>query len=234
MIVYAKNVANAIFATETLYTQIQKIYFEEQFLKKNPNFIPKRLESKVKSMSKQEMDRLAQGLHQGIMLVMTDYQYTPLESLLATDPSFVLLLDHLEDPHNIGAIIRTAVAAGVDAIIIPSDRQVMINATVMKTSAGTLYDIPIVRVTNLHQTMLHLKEQGFWLVGTAMDGQDYKTIDYSGKIGLVIGNEGAGMHQLVRQTCDFIATIPMHRSIDSLNASVASGIMIYEVIRHRK
>ncbi len=234
MIVYGKNVANAIFAKETLYTQIQKIYFEEQFLKKNPNFIPKRLESKVKSMSKQEMDRLAQGLHQGIMLVMTDYQYTPLESLLATDPSFVLLLDHLEDPHNIGAIIRTAVAAGVDAIIIPSDRQVMINATVMKTSAGTLYDIPIVRVTNLHQTMLHLKEQGFWLVGTAMDGQDYKTIDYSGKIGLVIGNEGAGMHQLVRQTCDFIATIPMHRSIDSLNASVASGIMIYEVIRHRK
>ena len=122
----------------------------------------------------------------------------------------------------------------MDGIIIPADRQVGINATVMKTSAGTLYDVPIVSVVNLANTMKELKDEGFWFIGTAMDGVNYTTIDYHGKIALVIGNEGKGMHRLVRDNCDFIATIPMYSNLDSLNASVASGIMIYEVVRNRK
>ncbi len=234
MLIYGKNVAKAVFDRRELYQKIKIIYIEDNFEKKNKDFVPEMLKSKIKILPKIEMDRLAGGLHQGIMLSMVDYQYTSLAMVLGKDPSFVVLLDHLEDPHNLGAIIRTCVAAGVDAIIIPTDRQVMINATVMKTSAGTLYDIPIVSVVNLSQAIEQLKKQQFWIVGTAMDGQDYKDINYDGKIGLVIGNEGKGMHQLTRKKCDFIASIPMHSSLDSLNASVASGIMIYEVIRHRK
>lgn len=234
MLIYGKNVAKAVFDRRELYQKIKIIYIEDNFEQKNKDFVPEMLKSKIKILPKIEMDRLAGGLHQGIMLSMVDYQYTSLAMVLGKDPSFVVLLDHLEDPHNLGAIIRTCVAAGVDAIIIPTDRQVMINATVMKTSAGTLYDIPIVSVVNLSQAIEQLKKQQFWIVGTAMDGQDYKDINYDGKIGLVIGNEGKGMHQLTRKKCDFIASIPMHSSLDSLNASVASGIMIYEVIRHRK
>ena len=234
MLIYGKNVAKAVFDRRELYQKIKIIYIEDNFEKKNKDFVPEMLKSKIKILPKIEMDRLAGGLHQGIMLSMVDYQYTSLAMVLGKDPSFVVLLDHLEDPHNLGAIIRTCVAAGVDAIIIPTDRQVMINATVMKTSAGTLYDIPIVSVVNLSQAIEQLKKQQFWIVGTDMDGQDYKEINYDGKIGLVIGNEGKGMHQLTRKKCDFIASIPMHSSLDSLNASVASGIMIYEVIRHRK
>lgn len=234
MIIYGKNVAGAVFKRRELYSKIRKIYFEDDFLVKNTGFIPEELNLKMIECSKSEIDHLACGLHQGIMLDMEDYQYTSLSQLLEKNPNFVVLLDHLEDPHNLGAIIRTASAAGVDGIIIPSDRQVQVNATVMKTSAGTLYDIPIVSVVNLKDAMTLLKQNGFWLVGTAMNGTDYRKIDYSGKIGLVIGNEGSGMHKLVSKNCDFIASIPMHSDLDSLNASVASGIMIYEVIRHRK
>ena len=144
-------------------------------------------------------------------------------------------MDHIEDHHNFGAIIRTCEAAGVDAIIIPKDRQVQINATVMKTSAGTLDRMSIVSVTNLVNTIDFLKKNGFWVVGTALeDSVDYRTIDYSGNIALVIGNEGAGMSQLVKKNCDFVAKIPMYGETNSLNASVAAGIMIYEVVRNRK
>ena len=133
-----------------------------------------------------------------------------------------------------GAIIRTAESAGVDAIILPQNREVQINSTVMKTSAGTLSKVKIIKVTNLVQAINKLKQNNFWIVGTAMDGNDYKSIDYNGKIGLVIGNEGHGMSRLVRESCDFIASIPMRGTVNSLNASVAAGIMIYEVVRNRK
>ena len=141
----------------------------------------------------------------------------------------------MEDPHNLGAIIRTCEAASVDAIIIPKDRQVQVNSTVMKTSVGTLDNVRIVSVSNLVNTINKLKDNGFWIVGTALeDSVDYRSIDYSGKIGLVIGNEGNGISQIVRKSCDFVAKIPMYGKTNSLNASVASGIMIYEVVRHRK
>ena len=185
--------------------------------------------------SKKEMDRLAEGLHQGIILYVRDYQYYTLEDVLKKNPTFIVMLDHIEDPHNFGAIIRTCEAAGVDAIIIPKDRQVQVNGTVTKTSVGTLEQMKIVQVSNLASTIDFLKENGFWVVGTALENSvDYRDVDYSGKVVLIIGNEGSGISKLVRKKCDFIAKIPMYGTTNSLNASVASGIMIYEVIRNRK
>ena len=160
--------------------------------------------------------------------------YSDLEEITNDENAVVLILDHLEDPHNLGAIIRTSEAAGVNGIIIPKDRSVSVNSTVMKTSAGALENMKIVMVTNLNQAIKDLKEKGFWIVGTDMEGQDFKEIDYSGKIGVVIGNEGNGMSSSVSKSCDFIAQIPMYGKINSLNASVAAGIMIYEVIRLKR
>ena len=185
--------------------------------------------------SKREIDRLAPGVHQGIILFIPDYKYKDISDVLDDEAKFFVILDHLEDPHNLGAIIRTCEAAKVDALIMPKDRQAQVNSTVMKTSAGTLDNVSIVTVTNLVSTIDELKKNGFWIVGTALeDSVDYRSIDYSGKIALVIGNEGSGMSKLVKNACDFIAKIPMYGTTNSLNASVASGIMIYEVIRNRK
>ena len=148
----------------------------------------------------------------------------------------VVILDHIEDPHNFGAIIRTCEAAGIKSIIIPSDRQVQVNATVMKTSAGTLESVNIIRVVNINNAIEELQKNGFWVVGTSLSdrSQDYRQIDYSGKIALVVGNEGNGISDLVSKKCDFIAKIPMYGTTNSLNVSVATGIMIYEIIRNRK
>ena len=173
------------------------------------------------------------GVHQGILLYIPDYQYSSIESVYNDD--VVVILDHLEDPHNLGAIIRTCEAAGIKSIILPKDRQVQVNATVMKTSVGTLDNMNMVSVTNLVNAINKLKDNGFWIVGTALDNSvDFKTIDYSGKIALVIGNEGSGISNIVANNCDFLAKIPMYGKTNSLNASVAAGIMIYEIIRNRK
>ena len=181
------------------------------------------------------MDNLANGVHQGIILDIDDYKYSDLNSILKNNPNFIVILDHLEDPHNLGAIIRTCEAAGVDSIIMPKDRQVQVNATVMKTSAGTLSNVKIATVSNLVNTIKKLKEEGFWIVGTALENSvDYRKVDYNSKIALVIGNEGKGMSRLVTEACDYLVTIPMFGDVNSLNASVASGIMIYEVVRNRK
>ena len=179
---------------------------------------------------------MADGVHQGILLYVSDYKYSSLDDLInKEDNSFLVLLDHLEDPHNLGAIIRTCEAAGVDGIVLPKDRQVQVNSTVYKTSVGTLDNVKIASVTNLVNAINKLKEAGYWIVGTALDNSvDYREIDYSGKIALVIGNEGSGISNIVEKNCDFIAKIPMYGKTNSLNASVAAGIMIYEVIRNRK
>ena len=144
-----------------------------------------------------------------------------------------MILDHLEDPHNFGAIIRTCEAAGVDGIIIPKNRTVEVNSTVMRTSVGALDNVKIAQVTNLKNTINYLKKQGFWIVGTDMDGTDYTKIDYTGKMAIVTGSEGFGMSRIVRESCDFIATIPMKGKVNSLNASVATAIVIYEAIKGR-
>ena len=232
MLVYGRNVAKEILKKEK---KVQKIILQEGFDDKDINSLIDFANFKVDYKSKREMDNLAGGVHQGIILYIPDYKYKNLNDILTDESRFIVLLDHLEDPHNLGAIIRTCEAAGVDAIIIPKDRQVMINATVMKTSVGTLENMNIVAVTNLVQTIEELKKRGFWIVGTALENSvDYREIDYSGKIALVIGNEGAGMSKLVTRECDYFAKIPMYGKTNSLNASVAAGIMIYEIIRNRK
>ena len=232
MLVYGRNVAKEILRKDK---KVLKIILQEGFDDKEINSFIEKGNFRVEVKSKRDIERLADGVHQGIILDIPDYQYKELKYVLNNDPSFVVLLDHLEDPHNLGAIIRTCEAAGVDAIIMPKDRQVQINSTVMKTSVGTLDNMDIVSVSNLVNAIDTLKQNGFWVVGTALeDSVDYREIDYSGKIALVIGNEGSGMSQLVKKNCDFIAKIPMYGTTNSLNASVAAGIMIYEVVRDRK
>ena len=232
MLVYGRNVAKEILKKDK---KIEKIILQEGFDDKEINSLIENGNFKVEVKQKRDIDRLAEGVHQGIILFIPDYKYKSLGEILKSEPQFIVLLDHLEDPHNLGAIIRTCEAAGVDAIVMPKDRQVMINSTVMKTSVGTLDNMNIVAVTNLVQAIEELKKNGFWVVGTALENSvDYRDVDYSGKIGLVIGNEGSGMSRLVTKSCDFIAKIPMYGTTNSLNASVAAGIMIYEVVRNRK
>ena len=232
MLVYGRNVAKELLENGK---DVKKIFLQDNFDDKKIISLMEKLKISVEIKPKREMDHLCNGLHQGIILDIRDYQYSKLDDVLNKNPNFVVILDHLEDPHNFGAIIRTSEAAGVDAIIIPKDRQVPVNSTVMKTSAGALSNMEIVCVSNLVQAINKLKDNGFWVVGTAMENAiDYKDIDYSSKIDLIIGNEGKGMSRLVMDSCDYIAKIPMVGKINSLNASVASGIMIYEVVRNRK
>lgn len=233
MLVYGRNVARDLLLE---HKKVKKIIIQDNFDDKEILSLVEKEEIPMKRVSKREMDHLSNGVHQGIILDIPDYSYMDLHELLEDDTAeFVVLLDHLEDPHNLGAIIRTCEAAGVKYMILPKDRQVQVNATVMKTSVGTLENVHLVSVSNLVNAIDQLKKKGFWIVGTALENSvDYRSIDYSGKIALIIGNEGSGISRLVQDNCDFLAKIPMYGQTNSLNASVAAGIMIYEVIRNRK
>ena len=231
MIVFGKNVARDLLVNNN--KKIEKIVLQEGFSDKEILSLIENRKINVVVKQKREIDHLISGVHQGILLYIPEYQYSSIDT--AFNDEVVVILDHLEDPHNLGAIIRTCEAAGIKSIILPKDRQVQINATVMKTSVGTLDNMNIISVTNLVNTINKLKDNGFWIVGTSLDNSvDFKTIDYSGKIALVIGNEGSGISNIVAQNCDFLAKIPMYGKTNSLNASVAAGIMIYEIIRNRK
>lgn len=234
MLVYGRNVAERIFSDEKLLKKVRKLKIEEKYYLKIKNLLGEFPKSKIKLARKSEIDNLTKDNHQGIIIDMEDYQYTPLNKILDRGDDKILILDHILDPHNFGAIIRTAVAAGFNAIIIPNDRQVLVNSTVVKTSVGAVFDIDIVLVTNLNNTIKTLKDNGFWIYGTVMSGEDYREVDYNGKVCLIIGNEEKGMSKLVKESCDFLITIPISPKIDSLNASVAAGILIYEVVRSRK
>ena len=232
MLVMGRNVAEDLLKKNK---KVRKVIIQEGFDDKNILSLIEKNNLNVETKSKREIDHLCPGVNQGIILDIPDYKYMELNEFLNTNDEFVVLLDHLEDPHNLGAIIRTCEAAGVKSIILPRDRQVQVNATVMKTSVGTLDNVNLVSVSNLVNTIERLKEAGYWIVGTALENSvDYRSIDYSGKIALVIGNEGKGISDLVAKKCDFLAKIPMYGETNSLNASVAAGIMIYEVIRNRK
>ena len=188
MIVYGRNVARDLLKKDK---KINNIILQDNFEDKDLISLIENKKIKVEYKSKREIDNLAKGVHQGIILDIPDYQYKSLDEIISNS-SFLVILDHLEDPHNLGAIIRTCEAAGVDGIIIPKDRQVQINSTVMKTSVGTLDNVNIASVVNIANTIDKLKEEGFWVVGTALeDSVDYRNIDYSGKIVLIIGNEGS-------------------------------------------
>ncbi len=216
MYVYGKNVAKDI------NSKIEKVYVANNFKEKE---ILKNIKAPIVYVDKNKLDKMVDGVHQGIVLKIADYDYKDISEL---NSDVVVMLDHLEDPHNFGAIIRTCEAAGVKDIIIPKDRSVKVNSTVMKTSAGCLDRVNIYEVTNLVQTINYLKKNNYWIIGTDMEGTDYKDIDYKGKIVIIIGNEGNGMSRLVKEACDFIATIPMKGEVNSLNASVAAGIIIFE------
>ena len=233
MLVYGKNVALEILKKNK---KVTNIYIEEGFRDENLKLYIANSKIEPKILSKSEIDQLAKGNHQGIILDVEDFYYEDLDSIIKDkEDCFLVILDHLEDPHNLGAIIRTCEAAGVDGIIIPKDRSVDVNATVVKVSVGTAFDVAISMVVNLNNTIKDLKQEGFWIVGTDLENStDYRELDYSGKIALVIGNEGSGMTRLVKEACDFIAKIPMYGKTNSLNASVAAGIMIYEVVRQKK
>ena len=227
MIVYGYNVAEAILKKEKNCKKIRKIVIQDSMMDKFAKLLPENVKSRTFYASKSEIDFLSKGLHQGIMIDM-DYSYSSLNELLKKNPENIIILDHLEDPHNLGAIIRTAAASSFDGIIIG------VTSTVVKASVGTIFDMDVVQVTNIKNTIEELKKEGFWIVGTSMNGSDYRQIDYSGKIALVIGNEGKGMSKLVTDSCDFLASIPIASNVESLNASVAASIIMYEVVRNRK
>lgn len=228
MRVYGKNVAKEILQKPKT---IKKAYIYENF---NDNEILEQLKKAgipCKFLDKKALDDMEEGNHQGIILEIDDYKYTFIDELLNKD--IVIILDHLEDPHNFGAIIRTCEAAGINSIIIPKDRSVKVNATVMKTSAGTLENVDICMVSNIVNAIKTLKDNGFWIIGTDMEGTDFRKIDYKGKIAIVIGNEGKGLSRLTEENCDFIAKIPMYGTVNSLNASVAAALVIYEAVMNR-
>lgn len=228
MRVYGKNVAKEILQKPKT---IKKAYIYENF---NDNEILEQLKKagiRCKFLDKKALDDIEEGNHQGIILEIDDYKYTFLDELL--DRNIIVILDHLEDPHNFGAIIRTCEAAGINSIIIPKDRSVKVNATVMKTSAGTLENVDICMVSNIVNAIKTLKDNGFWIIGTDMEGTDYRKIDYKGKIAIVIGNEGKGLSRLTEENCDFVAKIPMYGTVNSLNASVAAALVIYEAVMNR-
>ena len=199
----------------------------------------KKHDTLVQFVDKERLTQLSQtGRHQGVIAYTAAYEYAQVEDMLALakergeDP-FLILLDDIEDPHNLGAIIRTANLAGAHGVIIPTRRAVGLTATGAKTSAGAINSTPVANVTTLTKTMKELKEKGLWFVCADMGGESMYKLNLTGPIGLVIGNEGEGVSRLVKETCDFVASIPMKGDIDSLNASVATGVLAYEIVRQR-
>lgn len=193
----------------------------------------------INYVAKERLDQISEtGKHQGVIAFAAAYEYAQVEDILALaekkgEPPFIFLLDNIEDPHNLGAIIRTANLAGAHGVIIPKRRAAGLTATVAKTSAGALNYTPVAKVTNLGQTIEELKKKGMWFVCADMDGETMYRLDLKGPIGMVIGNEGEGVSRLVKEKCDLVASIPMKGDIDSLNASVAAGILAYEIVRQR-
>lgn len=193
----------------------------------------------INYVSKERLDEIAEGSHhQGVVAQVAAYTYASVDDILAKakekqEPPFIVLLDGIEDPHNLGAIIRTACLAGAHGVIIPKHRAVGLTSTVAKASAGALNYVPVAKVNNIGRTIDDLKKNGLWFVCADMGGTAMYDLDLKGPIGLVIGNEGDGVSRLVREKCDMVASIPMKGEIDSLNASVAAGVLMYEIVRQR-
>ena len=226
MYIYGKNVVKETINSDT---EIIKAYVSKKSHDQELIHLIQSKKIKVDFVDDYRLDKMVNGKHQGFILEVSDIKTYDIEELFqynSTEYPTVVLLDHLEDPHNFGAIIRTCEAMGVMGIIIPKDRCVDINSTVVKTSTGAIQHIKIVRVANLNVAIKKLKEHGFWIIGTDMDGEDYQKIDYQMPICLVIGNEGHGMSHVVSLSCDKIAKIPMKGKVNSLNASVSCGMFL--------
>lgn len=230
MLVFGKNVALEYLNSDK---KIYKVFIQNNFNDYDLLNKVKHKNIKVQTLQKIDMDKKVSGLHQGIILDVEDYKYADIYDIISDTDSLIVMLDHIEDPHNFGAIIRSSEAAGVDGIIIPTDRSVEVNSTVIKTSVGTTEKMKIAKVTNLNSTIKLLKDKGYWIFGTDMDGTDYTKLDYKGKTCIICGNEGSGMSKLVKENCDFIASIPMKGEVNSLNASVATAIIVFEAVKQR-
>lgn len=233
MKVYGKNVA-----IEKLNNNdnIKKIYLSNNFKDDKILSLINNRNVEVEILDNYKLDKMCKGLHQGIILEVDDIKTFSFDEIIPNidkEYPLVLILDHLEDPHNLGAIIRSSEAFGVDAVILPNDRSVGITSTVVKTSVGTIYKVKIINVPNINTAIKKLKDLGYWIVGTDMNGTNYTEIDYKTKIGLVIGNEGKGISKLTKDNCDYMAKIPMKGTVNSLNVSVATGIFLSEINRSR-
>ena len=231
MYIFGKNVAK-----ETLENnkKVLKAIVSKDFSDNNIISMLNERHINIEYVSKFDIDKIVSGNHQGIVLSVPDYKYCDLDELLVNDKPFIVILDHLEDPHNFGAIIRTCEAAGVDGIIIPKDRSVSVNSTVMKTSAGALNNMKICMVTNLNRCIDELKDKGIWIVGTDMtDSVSYNSIDYDMPVAIIIGSEGFGISKLVLKNCDYKVKLPMVGHVNSLNVSVATAILLYNIHAQR-
>lgn len=230
MIIYGKN---SCYEYLKKGLKVKKLYLDRNFSDKKIISLMENLNIRPCFYTKFELDRLANENHQGIIIDAGDYRYADLDDIVSSDNGFVVILDHITDPHNFGAIIRTCVAAGVDGIIIPKDRSVSVNSTVMKTSVGMALNIKICMVTNVNHAIRYLKDKNYWIYAADMSHTKYTDVSYSGNVALIIGNEGKGVSDLVIKSSDYVVSIPLAENVDSLNASVAAGILIYEVVRQR-
>ncbi|PBB05265.1 23S rRNA (guanosine(2251)-2'-O)-methyltransferase RlmB [Salimicrobium humidisoli] len=225
----AERPINKIFISDQLQQQAAKKF---EAAAKNNNIL-------VQRVPKQKIDQLVDGNHQGVAASVAAYEYSDMEDLFSLaaergEEPFFLILDELEDPHNLGSILRTADASGVHGVIIPKRRSVGLTAVVAKTSAGAVEHVPVVRVTNLARTIDELKERFVWVVGTAADGaEDYRDLEGTLPLALVIGNEGKGISRLTKEKCDWLVRLPMNGHVESLNASVTASLLMYEVYRNR-
>ncbi len=226
MLVWGKNVFN-----EIDLKKVRKVFLDKNVSKE---YIPLLQSNNIRYdlVDKKVLDDMANKNHQGIVVDIYEYEYKDIEDCYEDD--FIVILDHLEDPHNFGAIIRTCECAGIKHIIIPKDRSVRVNETVIKVSSGAISYVDIIMVSNLTNAINKLKDKGFFVYGADMDGTDYNNGDFTGKKVLVIGNEGKGISPIVSSACDEIVSIPMEGNINSLNASVSAGILIYGMNRNDK
>jgi 23S rRNA (guanosine2251-2'-O)-methyltransferase len=237
-IIGRNTVIEALKSTRNVY----KIWMAENSVKGQAQQIMVLAKEKgisIQSVPKKKIDQMVEGNHQGVVAQVAAYEYSEVDDILKVaedknEAPFILLLDEIEDPHNLGSIMRTADATGAHGIIIPKRRAVGLTATVAKSSTGAIEYIPVARVTNMARTIEELKERGVWIVGTDAKGSDdYRSMDGKMPLGLVIGSEGKGMGRLVKEKCDFLVNLPMAGRVTSLNASVAASLLMYEVFRKR-
>lgn len=234
MLIYGKNTAVEAIKTKK---PISKIYLSSDLADNQLIQMAKNTKAEIVFMPRAKMNEKFKGNHQGIAIEVNEYEYKSLHEVIKkceNKDAVLTVLDGLEDPHNLGAILRSADATCVDAIIIPKNRSVSLNSTVAKVSTGAIEHVDVVQVTNLTMTLKELKKQGYWVIGLELDGSvDYRKQDYSGKIAVVIGSEGKGISRIVKEECDFCVNIPMYGHVNSLNASVSAAILFYEILRNR-
>lgn len=233
---------NAVLEAFRARKTVDKLFVLEHIKESSMNAIlreAKKQDTVIHYVKKERLDQMSEtGKHQGVIAYIAAYEYATVDEILKKaeekgELPFVVILDDIEDPHNLGAIIRTANLAGAHGVIIPKHRAAGLTAAAVKASAGAINYTPVAKVTNISKTIEELKDKGLWFVCADMDGTTMYDLDFTGAIGLVIGNEGKGVSRLVKEKCDFVASVPMFGDIDSLNASVAAGVLSYEIVRQR-